>query len=54
MLSSSLSSSEDEMKVINILPRPRLIRNRNNPFKMYDEEVFKMRYSLSKNTCTII
>lgn len=54
MSSSSSSSSEDEMDILDILPRPRILRDRNNPFEMYDELNFKMRYRLSKNTVIIL
>lgn len=48
--SSSDDSSEDEVRMERIPRRYRGIRDRRNPYEIFDEEEFKMRFRFSKAT----
>lgn len=50
MDTSSASSDEEALDAVRLLPRPRVFRDRSNPFDMYDERDFKLRFRLGKDT----
>ncbi|KAJ3664888.1 hypothetical protein Zmor_000424 [Zophobas morio] len=48
---SSSSSSSDEENIVQRIPRRRrALRDRTNPFGLYDEQEFKMRFRFNKET----
>ncbi|KAJ3665528.1 hypothetical protein Zmor_001020 [Zophobas morio] len=48
---SSSSSSSDEENIVQRIPRRRrALKDRTNPFELYDEQEFKMRFRFNKET----
>lgn len=46
--SNSSSSNEELMQLVNMLPKPKVYRQRNNPLEEFDDADFKMRFRFSK------
>lgn len=57
MISSSEDSSSEDVffeNAIRLVPRPRIFRDRSNPFDLYNEAEFKCRYRFSRNTVMLL